>query len=545
MIHTINLLISSLLNHPIKRFVFAIVFGLLLSLSLPFFGFWFFAWLALVPLFLLIKSAASYRSALIEAFLFLFSYSLIAFSWTTGLHPLTWHGYSNLESILITGLAWLIPSLFHTLLLIPFVLLTKLIYELRGTHRAYELGFFETALISFIWLVLAHKIPLNLGENLGAFSVPINLLAYSQYKNTYFIQAANVIGAIGIEFLIVFFNLSISNLFNIQKISENYSTSRFNIKQPYFGIENAARQVQIFIVIALFLFSSFTYSLFEIQNEKSELIKRAKDLKSFALVQADYSAAASRGSNPNPDNLVLLQSQISSKISKQAGAKPVDILAWSEGAVPALNTEKYQSEFFDKLESSADLFAFGTFTEQSGKVYNAIEFHELSYGTKQFYLKNKLVPFGEYVPFLGMLPKFLKNIAQSTVGDGFSAANSRDPIISQEFKISANICFELLFPKLVREGVLNRGELIVNVNDLSWFNGFLNGKVLKKQFLAAAVFRAVENKRDLLLAGNSGYSALITSTGKIINSSKASKIEMVQGSFLPRSNLSLYTLYGW
>ncbi len=540
MIHSVNLLISSLMNHPIKRYSFAIFFALLLALSSPYFGFSFLAWIGLVPLFLLIKSAANYREGAIEAFLFLLVYNLVSFSWTLGLHPLSWHGFSNWESLLITGLAWLTPSLFHSLLMLLFVVLTQLIYEWRTSSRSYELGFFEIALIAFLWLVLAHKLPLNLGENWGAFAVPINLLVYSQYQNTFLIQVSNIVGAIGLEFFIVVTNLAISNLFNIQKISENYSSSRFNIKQPYFGIEKPAKQAQIFIAIGLVLFGSFAYSLLGLQNEKNELIRRKKDLKTFALVQADYSAAASRGAKPNPDNLAAMQAKISSKLTD-----PVDFLLWSEGAVPAIDTEKYQEKFFNKLEKSTNLFAFGTFTQQSGKVYNAIEFHELNYGTKQFYLKNKLVPFGEYVPFLGMLPRFLKNIALSTAGEGFAKASSRDPIISQDFKITASICFELLFPKLIREGVLNRGEMIININDLSWFNGFMQGKILKKQFLAAAVFRAIENKRDLLLAGNSGYSALISSTGKIINPSNAHKIEMVEGHFLPRKKLSLYSLYGW
>ena len=68
---------------------------------------------------------------------------------------------------------------------------------------------------------------------------------------------------------------------------------------------------------------------------------------------------------------------------------------------------------------------------------------------------------------------------------------------------------------------------------------------IKKQFLAVAVFRAIENKRDLVLAGNAGYSALINSIGKVSLITEPNKISIIEGEIELRAKKSRYTLYGW
>jgi apolipoprotein N-acyltransferase len=492
---------------------------------------------------------------------FSFTYNLISFSWLLGLHPLTWQGFSISESLVITGLAWILPSLFHTLVLIPFVLLTKVFFEFRTNERSYELKFFDILILAFVWVVIEHKILLGLGPNFGVFSVPINLLVFSQYQNKVLIQAANTIGAIGIEYIIITANLLLSNFFNVQRSNLGFSiSSKLNIRQPYFGVQNVPEHLKYFAIVLAVVTLILGYGFQQIYNYDNE----EKKLKSFATLQADYSAAKTRSQSASPENLAMVQYHLSSVLTEKK-----DLLIWSEGAVPLFDKNSLQKNLFAKLYDVADLFIYGTFSLVDNKVYNSVDFMEfvspiddkspVTYIVDHYHKKN-LVPFGEYTPFYGVLPSSIKKLADFTVGNGFdSNSDGALPVQTKHGKIAANICFELLFPKLIRNQVLNGANLIINFNDLSWFKspfgGFgalphsdrnlLGADWVKKQFLAVAVFRAVENRRNLILAGNSGYSALIDSVGKISLMTKANKISMLEGYVELNTKNSRYTMYGW
>lgn len=562
MLYTLNQIISIIINGPIRRLVFAFLAGIALATTLPFIGFGYYAWLGLIPLILLIKSSQDYKSAALESFLFLFAYNLVSFSWLLGLHPLTWQGFSNTESTVITGLAWILPSIFHSLVLVPFALLVKVFFEFRTNDRNYELKFTDILFLAFVWVVIEHKILLGLGPNFGVFSVPINLLVFSQYQNKVLIQASNTVGALGIEYLIIICNLLLSNFFNIQRSNLGFSmsSSRLNVKQPFFGVQNPQEHFKYFTVVFLILAVIIIYGLTEINTYH----RTEKKLISFAAVQADYSAAKTRAQSSSPSNLANVQYKLSSALK---GKK--DILIWSEGAVPLFDKSQLQKDLFVKLHDKTGIFAYGTFSSIDDKVYNSVDFIEfekpiderspVTYMVDHYHKKN-LVPFGEYTPFYGMFPKSIQRLADFTVGNGFdSHAEGSRPVQTKRFKIGANICFELLFPKLVRNQVINGANFIINFNDLSWFKSPFGGfmKVphgdkniigadwVKKQFLAVAVFRAIENKRDLVLAGNAGYSALINSIGKVSLITNPNKISIVEGELELRAKKSRYTLYGW
>ena len=561
MLYTLNQIISIIINGPVRRLAFAFLAGIALATTLPFIGFGYYAWFGLIPLILLIKSSQSYKAASIESFLFILAYNLVSFSWLLGLHPLTWQGFSITESTIITGLAWILPSIFHSLVLIPFTLLTKVFFEFRTNERNYELKFVDILFLAFTWVVIEHKILLGLGPNFGVFSVPINLLVFSQYQNKVLIQASNTVGALGIEYIIVTTNLLLSNFFNIQRTKLGFNmSSKLNVKQPFFGVQNFQEHVKYFSIVFLVLAITMIYGLTEIKTYHTS----KKKLISFAALQADYSAAKTRTQSSSPSNLANVQFQLSSALKDKK-----DLLLWSEGAVPLFDKTKLQKDLFIKLNEKTNVFAYGTFSSIDDKVYNSVDFIEfespidakspVTYMVDHYHKKN-LVPFGEYTPFYGMFPKSIQRLADFTVGNGFdSHAEGSKPVQTKRFKIGANICFELLFPKLVRNQVINGANFIVNFNDLSWFKSPFGGfmKVphgdknligadwIKKQFLAVAVFRAVENKRDLILAGNSGYSALINSIGKVSLITEPNKISMIEGELELRAKKSRYTLYGW
>ena len=125
--------------------------------------------------------------------------------------------------------------------------------------------------------------------------------------------------------------------------------------------------------------------------------------------------------------------------------------------------------------------------------------------------KAHLVPFGEYLPFEGVLKSFgLETIAQSF--GGFSAAQTRN-FLQLPVGIAAVplICYEAIFPSMSEiDG--ERGGLLLNVTNDGWF-GHTPGPY---QHFQQARIRAVEAGLPLIRAANSGISAVFDPFGRTL-----------------------------
>ncbi len=124
------------------------------------------------------------------------------------------------------------------------------------------------------------------------------------------------------------------------------------------------------------------------------------------------------------------------------------------------------------------------------------------------YAKTHLVPFGEYVPFRKFL-FFAKPLVEA-VGD-FTPGKSLQPLEINGAKIGVTICFEGIFPRLVRKEVDNGAQLLVNITNDAWYAG-TPGPV--EHFLIERV-RAVEFDRCLVRSANGGVSGLVNNYGKL------------------------------
>jgi apolipoprotein N-acyltransferase len=123
------------------------------------------------------------------------------------------------------------------------------------------------------------------------------------------------------------------------------------------------------------------------------------------------------------------------------------------------------------------------------------------------YDKVHLVPFGEYVPFKRLLWFVGKLVAQ--VGD-FKSGQRGHNLEWRQFKIGTLICYEAIFPSLARAMVQNGANILVNITNDAWF-----GRTSAPyQHFSMAAFRAIENRRFLARAANTGISGFIDSNGR-------------------------------
>ena len=128
------------------------------------------------------------------------------------------------------------------------------------------------------------------------------------------------------------------------------------------------------------------------------------------------------------------------------------------------------------------------------------------------YAKQHLVPFGEYVPLRPYLP-FLEPLVVS-VGD-FTAGASAAPLPLGPMRLAPLICYESIFPEIARKAVLGGGNLLVNLTNDAWYGR----SSAPHQSMAMAVFRAVETKRSLIRAANTGISGFVDPLGRVLDRS--------------------------
>lgn len=133
-------------------------------------------------------------------------------------------------------------------------------------------------------------------------------------------------------------------------------------------------------------------------------------------------------------------------------------------------------------------------------------------GIVNTYAKSHLVPFGEYIPLRRFLPDSLrpitKVIADFKAGDGVKTFQTED---LPPFGLL--ICYEIIFPHQVANQQ-NRPQWLINLTNDGWY-GRSSGPY---QHLVTARLRAVEEGLTVVRAANSGVSALISRTGKVIKS---------------------------
>ncbi len=220
------------------------------------------------------------------------------------------------------------------------------------------------------------------------------------------------------------------------------------------------------------------------------------------------------------------------------------IIVWPETALPFFFQDK--TAFSDRVsmisKESGALFIFGSpaYRWENGirRYYNrayALSPDNLMAG---YYDKVHLVPFGEYVPLKQVL-SFVNRLVPAA-GD-FEPGDRIVPLNHDNLSMGILICFEAIFPELARAHVMKGANILVNLTNDAWF-GMTSAPY---QHLSMAIFRAVENRRPLIRAANTGFSAAIGTAGDIRAISPLFHEWVLSVPLeMPAPSLTLYTRFG-
>ena len=220
-----------------------------------------------------------------------------------------------------------------------------------------------------------------------------------------------------------------------------------------------------------------------------------------------------------------------------------DLLVLPESPSPA--SFQYDASYRQILEALARRYPLGLIFNDNScretggetRYFNSACFLDRNGVLAGVYDKIHLVPFGEYIP-LKKLFFFTQSISKD-VGEYSPGSDYRIVKIGGH-PANVVICFEAVFPAQVRRFVEEGSQLIVNLTNDGWYGN----SAAPYQHIEIARLRAVENRRYLLRAANSGISALVEPTGRIQVSTGLLREAICEGRFGFLAYKTLYTRYG-
>lgn len=320
---------------------------------------------------------------------------------------------------------------------------------------------------------------------------PWNFLGASQYQMLPLIEVASVTGVYGVSFMMVWFSAAL------------LGTQAMLLRRPEQRSRWLAELIVPLVVVAAVAWFGFR-QLFHPKPERPTL--------KMALVQPSIpqkwiwdAAESSRRFEQ------LLQ------LSRRALTNHPDVLVWPEAAVPYM--VRYDEEVHAAVTNlvrthhtwivlgSDDVEVRGRSTgEQETNVFNSAFLVSPEGKFAPGYRKRRLVIFGEYYPLKRWLP-FLDGLGEFTPGDRVVPFH----LAELGVKTAVLICFEDVFPHLVREYVDEDTDFLLNLTNNGWFGE----SAAQWQHAANAVFRAVENGLPLVRCANNGLTCWVDEQGRM------------------------------
>jgi apolipoprotein N-acyltransferase len=201
-------------------------------------------------------------------------------------------------------------------------------------------------------------------------------------------------------------------------------------------------------------------------------------------------------------------------LTRRAVAEGAEAVLWPESSTPYLfNEDPVQSEAVRALvrESGVPLL-FGTDEVERGspdRYYNSAFVLDPTGAVAAVYRKMQLVPFGEYVPLRQLL--FFVSPLVDAVSD-FAPGDRVTMLPLGEHMASTAICYEVVYPHLIREAVQNGSELLTTITNDAWYGD----SSAPYQHFALASMRAIEQGRYLARAANTGISGVVDPYGRVV-----------------------------
>ena len=415
----------------------------------------------------------------------------------------------------LSNLYWISNSLkfdenFKNLIYLSIVLIPFLLSLFYGLF-SYLLKFFNLKMdfCSILIFSLTFSIIEYIrGTIFGGF--PWNLISFSIVEFTSSLQILNLIGTYSINLLIItFYSLPIIILFNIKQI----------------------KKFAILLIAILILFLNSYYGNNRI--EKIEQLEKKTIFPSIKLISPKYNIERFFIDEPIEKKLNELI-EISYPLNKDF------LLIFPEGITNMGELDKLDNnlnKISNEITNNSKIILGITF-DDGEKIFNSLALFNKDFILEDKYNKNKLVPFGEYLPFENFLSKLgLKKITRGY--RSFSSSNERNIININSISILPLICYEIIF-----SGKLNNNkndyDFILNISEDGWFGDTI-GPI---QHFSHSIFRSIEEGKDVLRVANNGITAHVSLNGKVSKKLNTTEKGSIEINSVSKAFPTFFSIYG-
>ena len=266
----------------------------------------------------------------------------------------------------------------------------------------------------------------------------------------------------------------------------------------------------------VFAMLSCAVALLFVRRPRRELLCLMTLLVLIALPGAPVPAAGSRRAllvQPDIDTEMQWTEEnvrdTEQKLAALSRAPGADLILWPEVPAPFYVTDAKFRDYTARIAQTAEApFLFGAvgFTPEREPLNSAV-MTDPSGKIVDRYDKINLVPFGEFIPpMFGWVNRITKEIGDFVPGERVVVF----PLDGH--KLGAFICYESVFPDLVRQFVHGGAEVLVNLSN----DGYFGHSAAHEQHLEIVRMRAAENRRWILRATNDGITAAIDPAGRVV-----------------------------
>jgi apolipoprotein N-acyltransferase len=485
----------------IRTTALAALSGILLAAAFPLWNLPFIVWVGLVPLFFALRDQTVKNGFWLGGIT-----GLVFFAGTV-------HWVTN--SVHFYGGIPLIPASLVTLLLCAYLALYPALFGASlvflGRNRQALLFLAAPAL----WTAL------ELARTYVFSGFPWSLLGYSQYTVLPVIQVADITGVYGISFLIVLVNAAITAFIMNRKnlIPVITAAAAMLIVLGYGFVTLRAPEAS----------GGISISVAQGNIEQDKKWDRAYQAEVMAIYK---------------------------RLTLDALKQRPDLIIWPETATPfyfgsvGTNDRSMTAELVQFVQQNRVPLLTGSPTyeiQPNRRIIgrNSAFLIEGDGRVAAVYHKMHLVPFGEYVPLkkvLFFIEKLVQAIGDFEGGHEYTVMSVPYNEAGQhrETKLCTVICYEIIFPDLVRRFVDQGAQIVTTVTNDAWFGR----TAAPYQHFSMAVLRAVENRVPVARAANTGISGFIDATGRILETSSIFTEAYLTHKLSPGTKRTIYTRYG-
>jgi apolipoprotein N-acyltransferase len=509
--HRLRLKLGFKAGH-VPRWAIALGGGVLMACAPEPLNGWGLAWVALVPLWVLVVSAAAAtpqgRSPLLYAGLWGVGYHGIAISWITGLHPLTWLGMSWGASVAVTAFCWAFIALWGTATTVLWAWGMRWLVGQTGKREASIWG--RVLVGTALWCSLEWLLTLT----------PLNWtsLSYTQSPgNLWAVHLGQLSGPLTLTAAIVACNGMLAEAWIHRSAASSLTARR--------GASRALLTAAALLLLSTHLLGAWLYS--------RPLQESAPPLR-LGIVQGNV-----------PTRIKLSEEGLRRAIAgyidgyETLVGQGADAVLTPEGAIPIIwSPAQPLSRAMEAAIVRQGVPAWiGTFVREDRTYTQSLLAIDGQGRIVGRYNKIKLVPLGEYIPLQGLLGGIINRLSpiEAVMVPGREDQRFETPL----GRAIASICYESAYPGYFRAQAAAGGQFILTASNLDPYS-----EALMKQHQAHDLMRAVETDRWAIRATNTGYSGFIDPHGRVVWRSQpltyAAHTELIH----PRQTQTLYVRVG-